>query len=80
MLTLDQTWIRQGLVAVPWVRFSGGSTKIKRKKFPMCRIMPFLVQLYVSNHALSMKYFNPKKVDGYAILFAGLGVGCIFRS
>ena len=24
MVTLDQTWIRQGLVAVPWVRFGGG--------------------------------------------------------
>ena len=25
MLTLDQTWIRQGLVAVPWVCFGQGS-------------------------------------------------------
>ena len=32
MLTLDWTWIRQGLVAVPWVRFGGGSDDFPQKK------------------------------------------------
>ena len=32
MLTLDRTWIRQGLVAVPWVRFGGGSGDLPQKK------------------------------------------------
>ena len=31
-LTLDQTWMRQGLVAVPWVRFGGGSDDLPQKK------------------------------------------------
>ena len=32
MLTLEQTWIRQGLVAVPWVCFGGGGQTTYRKK------------------------------------------------
>ena len=32
MLTLDQTWIRQGLVAVPWVCFGGGVRLLTAKK------------------------------------------------
>ena len=27
----DQTWIRRGLVAVPWVRFDGGSDDLSQK-------------------------------------------------
>ena len=32
MLTLDQTWITQGLVAAPWVRFGAGSDELPQKK------------------------------------------------